>query len=94
MTDREEWGTWIDHDGKVCPVMVGQYIQTKSIWKDRYSIKEGLIRVFYQDGGDWNWRNYPKNWKVIRYRIRKPRGLTMLERVARDVTAPIEQVDA
>ncbi|WP_300534628.1 hypothetical protein [uncultured Mameliella sp.] len=30
--------------------------------------------------------------KVIRYRIRKPRGLTMLERLARDATSPQEVI--
>jgi hypothetical protein len=72
MTDNDEWGPWIEHDGSdKCPFQPGMFVQTVDI-KAKYErcwtgfIFPEFLRLF-----GWNF--------VIRYRIRKPRGLTILE---------------
>lgn len=83
----EEWGPWIEHDGKGCPC-VGALVNVQ--WCD----SEYTTGIAGSAGGSgWDVQKEPLMY-VVRYRIRKPKGLTMLERVARDATAPIEQVDA
>jgi hypothetical protein len=99
----EEWGPWIEHDGKGCPC-VGQYVQyvigkckdgsdpsfdihfpgphEKRVGKCVY---EGIA---INDGG-WCWG--PHSYPNIRYRVRKPRGLTILESLLADLP---EKVDA
>ena len=90
MTDSNEWGSWIEHDGSGCPV-IGQYVQAefRRIIKKAPShyviispkVIEGIMRRNPANihGDSWNWR---RGNPVLRYRIRKPRGLTILERIA------------
>ena len=89
MTDQpqDEWGPWIEHDGQGCPV-VGQYVQVVAEWKDHITGSDGLV---VRPGPDWYWRNFPKTWMVRRYRIRKPRGMAILESILADTP---EQVNA
>ncbi len=81
MTD--EWGPWIEHDGKGCPC-VGRVVMVAAIrnllgevWEQGPAIAQG--------GQSWFWAvtGLPPNdtQQIIRYRIRKPRGLTILEGV-------------
>jgi len=78
----EEWGPWIEHDGKGCPVPVGAICEIEC--RDR---KCGLIGVeqpkLESEGGDcFLWGSVTEEYRhleIIRYRIRKPRGMTILE---------------
>ncbi len=86
----EEWGPWIEHDGGGCPCafMYAQFVCERPITRhphhyiriDAYTC-EGIV----MKGGmgrrenSWNWR---AGNKIIRYRIRKPRGMTVLEKIA------------
>ena len=88
----EEWGPWIEHDGKGCPC-VGEWVEVE--FDDHRPNAEGrATSATGNPESGWVWANAIRVSVFTRYRIRKPKGLTMLERVARDVTAPIEQVDA
>lgn len=92
----EEWGPWIRHnvEGDLPLIPMGAVVlfefkmgsevldEFEKKWTDHSAA--GFYALCQKLGAEVG----------IRYRIRKPRGLTMLERVARDVTAPIEQVDA
>lgn len=91
MSDREEWGPWIEHDGKSCPVRIGEYVKVELKWKQLSHTFEGVIRRHYPDGGDWNWRNYPNCWKVLRYRVKKPRALQQLREMIETLPAPSRQ---
>ena len=84
MTDRsEEWGPWIEHDGRGYPSdVIGAFCQVFAICRNRGEF--GPCEPFkcmgrYVCGGSWNWDNHPGTTKITRYRIRKPRGLTILE---------------
>ncbi len=93
----EEWGPWIEHDGKGCPVR-GMYAQW--VW-DNGRLREGVAGVSLvsrRDGrvigsargygpNTWIWSSRPVN-RTIRYRIRKPRGMLILERLVASLDAP------
>lgn len=81
----EEWGPWIEHDGKGCPC-VGMYAERIH---DRGDV---VIGVVLRGGRSWEWA--PGFTRVIRYRIRKPRGLTILENLIADLPAPTRKVGA
>ena len=88
MTTEPEWGPWIEHDGKGCPC-VGQYMQAEV---DRDSIintgvdarmisprlVEGIPR---KNGTHKSWRWVDGFSRVIRYRIRKPRAMKLLQSI-------------
>mgnify|MGYP001184935551 FL=1 len=72
----DEWGPWIEHDGKGCPC-VGQMVDV--VYKDgetAESVWGGPVIATCSHS--WFWLR-PRPWSIIRYRIRKPRGLTILE---------------
>lgn len=82
----EEWGPWIEHDGKGCPC-VGQVAQWELDGGHEYvgmtdingftMISPGVIHGIAKDGPAWT--SEKDCIHVIRYRIRKPKGLTILE---------------
>jgi hypothetical protein len=96
----DEWGPWIEHDGKGCPCL-GAWAQTERLGKYVFphtgthrAILEGRI----EEPANWDWSRFGERLprgtvasKVIRYRIRKPRGLTILESLLADLP---ERVDA
>lgn len=103
----EEWGPWIEHDGKGCPC-VGQWVQACLISTDYFSRSQGGAKEKTSEGiagkSPWNWDwtkagklmpNGKVATKIIRYRIRKPRGLTILEELLENLPAPTSpKVDA
>ena len=89
----DQWGPWIEHDGKGCPcgIVAGDYMQAE--YRDG-ELHAGRVNDATICAPNWIWpkpsgREFATD--CIRYRIRKPRGLTILERVAQDVTAPIKE---
>lgn len=78
----DEWGPWIEHDGNGCPC-VGEYVQAEGVYPGgSRRVQEGIAR------DTWSWHDanfgttHPKGGvtgRVVRYRIRKPRGLTILQ---------------
>ena len=91
----EAWGPWILHDGKGCPVRPGTIVEV--VCEDRFGF--AMRQVTTVKGGSyssWDWTHYPELKRIIRYREKKPRGLSMLEgRVAElDAPAPRKRVGA
>ena len=84
----EEWGPWIEHDGNYVPHLVGLWVRTVAEWPDG-KLTERELRVGNGMGASWNWANFGPFTRVLRYRIRKPRGLTILEQIAAD-PQPVE----
>lgn len=88
----DTWGPWIEHDGKGCPCK-GQLVhvvrrsgqESIHVAFTRRITASGHILQGAVSGGpntwDWGSGGKPHN-QVIRYRIRKPKGLTQLQRIA------------
>ena len=76
-----EFGPWIAHDGNGCPV-IGQVARVEYNDPNK-TVQEHLIKG---NPRSWVWDHEPKRWyKIIRYRIKKPRGLTLLEETLKEV---------
>lgn len=85
----EQWGPWINHDGKGCPC-VGEYVQANftclhtPIFEG--GTKIGNLWEGVATGIDcWDWAARQQLTKFTRYRIRKPKGLTVLESILAEV---------
>lgn len=83
--DDQDWGPWIEHDGKGCPCP-GEYMAAIVEWEPgdtRYV--EGIAEA---GALSWDWSYHltkPKTGfgllsRVIRYRIRKPKGMKLVEK--------------
>lgn len=91
---QEEWGPWISHDGKGCPVPIGTMARLE--WADGWQ-EVGEV----EGSGAWTWGDLrdPKTWSrgsdglpilpIIRYQIKKPLGLQMLEAAMRSIPKPV-----
>jgi len=85
-----EWGPWIEHDGRVCPCG-GEYVH--AIHEFSYGLLKDDFGISGIHGGkSWDWSNHPEYSKIIRYRIRKPKGLTILEGILENLPKEVESV--
>ena len=81
---KDEWGPWIDHDGQYVPQLAGSFVESTVMCDQRgpmtscHWIKHGI-------GGSWGWENEGTYCLITCYRIRKPRGMAVLEAIARNV---------
>ena len=87
----EEFGPWITHDGAGRPVAPGTIVMVE------VECITGLVKQTVQPAGSapvsaWVWSAFGASsvWRVLRYRIKKPRGLTILEEVANSVREPVD----
>jgi hypothetical protein len=75
----DEWSDWIEWGGKGA---VPNGVKAGD-WYQGIGIKGQFVEKRVE-------RNYPENWKNIeRFRLRKPRGLTMLEEIAKGIREPV-----
>lgn len=79
----EEWGPWIEWGGRMAippGVRVGDYYQG--------------LRMSGQSVEKRVERNHPLNWSTLkRFRIRKPKGLTMLEGLIQNLPVPTKELE-
>lgn len=92
----EEWGPWIVHDGQGCPVPKGTLGEAR-LRNDRIiafraqcgSTNGGPdVPADPMNGSAWVWGSHPlldRSNEVLAYRIRKPRGLSQLQEMIRDL---------
>jgi hypothetical protein len=79
----EEWGPWIEHDGKGCPC-VGMLVESEDVvGQVQQHIAKGTVKEpGFEYVDSWNWQEcnaaLRPDWKIIRYRIRKPKALREL----------------
>lgn len=77
----EEWGPWIEHDQSGIPVPIGTIVHR--VFDEPVKAGDAVGNVEYIDAvrederGSWSGNPYAV--QVIRYRIRKPRGMEVLE---------------
>lgn len=82
----EEWGPWIEHDGRGCSC-VGCYVEVASVdQRTARGIATGGFSWYYGDAANEDtWERSLDNSflfiPIIRYRIRKPKAMTMIEEV-------------
>lgn len=95
----EEWGPWIEHDGKGCPCL-GAWARTERVGLNifpstgtRHAIIEGRIL----EPANWDWSRYGELMpggtsasKILRYRIRKPRALQDLIKLVEELPEGVE----
>ena len=84
----EDWGPWIEHDGRgVKPYGAGVYAKVE------FGAPDGAVAGAYECISEspagriegWHVDDYPEYYVVIRYRIRKPRGMVVLESLIADL---------
>lgn len=83
----EQWGPWIDHDGKGCPckgMMVKVELRDGRVEGPFIAHSRGS-KIFAGHARHDAWVHKPKPCDVIRYRIRKPKGMQMLEAILAEV---------
>lgn len=86
---QDEWTDWIVHDGKGCPC-VGQMVDVVTI---RNLLGDhGRFTAIARGGRSWTWAITgapPNEWQqIIRYRIRRPKGMAILNAILADLPAP------
>lgn len=80
MSEGEEWGPWIEHDGKGCPC-VGKMAHVV------YNTSNEFVCIVLGTPEVWI-AEIPFLHKVIRYRIRKPRAILDLIQMIADLPVP------
>lgn len=92
----EEWGPWIDHDGKGCPIAKGT--------PGEGELRDGRVVFFralcgstrggpdvvacYREGSAWVWgSSLLTSDEVVRYRIRRPKALQQLIQMVENLPA-------
>ena len=86
----EEWGPWIMHHGKWCPLQAGTIVEVVS--EDRFGFSARQISTV--QGGtysSWNWENFRERKQILRHREKKPKGLQMLESNLLKIDAPTKR---
>lgn len=79
----EEWGKWVEHDGRGCPV-IGHYVHVQyEDGEEAYGIAGSRPPLV---GCSWTWSDLVHC--IVRYRVRKPLGLTLLEGLIADLPVP------
>ena len=83
----ETWGPWIEHQSSLCPpVASGVFVEVAE--------RDGEHDAAFAEEFGWYWSSCCPECKagdILRYRIRKPRGLAILEGLLENLP---EQVDA
>lgn len=101
MSEDEAWGPWIEHTGRGAPNLPeGTHILAQYETPGEIPQKYAGISCDYPS---WHWRWKRVGWfrreyrrvcdepayaPLIRYRIRKPRALTMLREIAEGIREP------
>jgi hypothetical protein len=86
----DEWGHWVNHDGRSIPTDVpGSFVQaTGHLYRwGHIRTDEGEVRT----GISWLGFHNVFGPQIIRYRIRKPRALLDLIDLVENLPAPVRQ---
>lgn len=94
MAEREQWGPWVKHDGTPRPDLCGCYLMAK-LGHQRTGttvFDEGIVAGC--SNAAWDWELPPGTYKVLEFRIRRPRGLQLLEGLISDSARTPQVSDA
>ena len=89
---KDEWGPWIEHDGKGCPC-VGMVVEAYKRWvglQGPFVAGQEAIKFLGSadvPGSAWVYVHVvgvTDDW-ILRYRIRRPRGMEVLDAILADL---------
>ena len=88
----EEWGPWIEHDGAHIQTefSLGDVVQVVSENNETgalYLSPPEIVRP--EDFARGNWFLGESSHDTLRYRVRRPRGLTILQDLTADIPQPV-----
>jgi hypothetical protein len=96
MKEDKEWGPWVKHDGSSCPLKVGTLVHAVYTRGDCRTIlhlpsvlEAGKSWVIAYATGGLAW----VDGHVSEYRVKKPKGLVMLEELLEDLPIEIKEKD-
>lgn len=91
----DEWGPWVEHIPGPCPLIVGQFVEVIEIGRLLKKRRRcGRVSSATVSSPAWfECSPFGRFEQVLRYRIRKPRGLTILENLIADLPVT-EEADA
>jgi len=91
-----EWGPWVEHDGRGCPVRRGCRVEI--------SVSHGVDvpKANRKQFGNklhpaWSWALRPSAYRIVQYRLARPAVLRQLVDLVENPPAPVaprEKVDA
>ena len=86
----DEWGPWIKHDGEYQPVADGVVvgIEFRQAPRNTRWINGNPDADFAEV---WIWKKNGDIDDIIRYRIRKPKSLTILETILNELHVPAKK---
>ena len=85
MSDCEEWGPWIEHDGEHIPP---NGATVRATFDDLMTLTGVIDHADETHINAFMWRGTADVSHVIRYRIRKPRALIQLREMIETLPAP------
>lgn len=87
-----EFGPWVKHDGLGRPVSAGTVVEVE-VECITGLVKRSIGMAGNGGGSAWDWSAFGDStpWRVLKYRVRKPRGIDILELLVAD---PLEAVPA
>lgn len=84
----EQWGPWIEHDGKGCPLPAEVFVEVKLANEQEFVGALPAAAKKPDVFNPWFWENLPPEaweYRVIRYRVRKPRALQDLIKLVEEL---------
>jgi len=82
-----EWGPWVTYGGDLSTVPRGMFVEAEA------ECVTGLIKLASGMAGGsvnsaWDWSAFGRRsvWRVLRYRVRKPRALRQLQEMIREIS--------
>ena len=99
--DSEEWGPWIEHDGKGCPCE-GLFVEVKLRCGYFYIVEaanKSAVNKFHvkcplqpnNPKNRWVWGTVDPSNEIIRYRIRKPRAMKQINALLQDLPQDVKE---
>ncbi len=83
----DEWGPWIEHDGKGTPseIKIGDYVEVESEDNETGELVRAaaVVEWLHLEPHSWTWG--ASTHDTLRYRIRKPRALLDLIRMVEEL---------
>lgn len=103
MSDREDWGPWVEHDLSGCPVKDGEVVEVFCVTHDLPDGASCVVRIGH-DYPRQNWDRVDELARrallvgkvrgIVRYRVKKPRALQQLREMIETLPATRQKEDA